>query len=53
MTVKINAKDKDAADDDGQSVPYRPDPVRPLSRQVDNPEVLRTYGAASSEGGAR
>jgi hypothetical protein len=34
-------------------VRYRPDPARPVSRQVDNPEVVTTYGAASAKGGAK
>jgi hypothetical protein len=32
---------------------YRPDPARPVSKQVDNPDVIATYEGTSAKGGAK
>jgi hypothetical protein len=45
MTLKVTSKPAAAkAGRDRYAVRYRPDKIRPLSRQVDNPATLTTYG---------
>jgi hypothetical protein len=53
LKVNVQTKPKMTTLGGKLQVKYRPDKSRPLSKQVDNPEALASYGAPSTKGGAK
>jgi hypothetical protein len=42
-SIRLKVKTRAALKHEKTQVAYRPDPIRPLSRQVDNPDALKSY----------